>query len=165
MMESWQVHKCYLGQVWYILILPMRHPKSFWSTKKRWSIQQVRLRDRGKFHSWRRYHRSMMTIMWHQRQRILVFLGWHWWGMKLRHNQCVQLVWMNLKYKMKLGKQQLNQILRYMGKMIRYRFRMLNNIQKHRPSNLRNIRCFRMMKSKRQVIIQRNLRGLLLIRI
>jgi len=66
---------------------------------------------------------------------------------------------------MKLGKRQLNQILRYMGKMIRYRFRKLNNIQKHRPSNLLNIRCFHKRKSKRRVIIQRNLRGLLLIRI
>jgi len=158
MMESWQVHKCYLGQVWYILILPMRHPKSFWSTKKRWSIQQVRLRDRGKFHSWRRYHRSMMTIMWHQRQRILVFLGWHWWELKLRNSLNKKRLWMSFWCKMRLGKKQRNHLLRYMDKMIRYRFRKQWSIWKHCPSNLLNILDFHKRKNKRRVIIQRNLR-------
>jgi len=60
---------------------------------------------------------------------------------------------------------QLNHLLRYMGKRLRYRWSWLHNIWRQSPSNLRYILDFHKSWSKRRVIIQRNLRGFLFLRI
>jgi len=134
-----QYHKWkHFLKVWYIQILPMIHPMSFWLTNIQRYIRQVRRRDWVIFHSWRRYHWSKMTIFRHRRQRQRAF-RYIWIGeQRLRWISCILQWWKSLWCKSFVCKRKIVRFRIDRDKKIRYRFRFWHN---SRFRSIRNLHC------------------------